>query len=234
VLIAEDLLLLVTDDVGGGLYVMADHVDLALRGALLVELTLMDRVGITHEGDQGRPGRVVVRNPSATGDPVLDAALRTLGARRGRKPTAAVRVLNRDLRRTLYERLAANGMLRAERGRILGIIPTLAWPAQDAQHEAEVRRLVTEALLQPAAPDARTAALVALLHALSCEHRIVDPAQHGLSKVQLRKRAEEIGSGDWASQAVRRAIAEWMGFVPVVAAIAAAAAAASAGAAGTN
>jgi hypothetical protein len=205
-LVAEDLLLLVTDDDSGRLSAPSEQVDVGLGGANLLELTLMGRVDLTREGEESRPGRIVVTDPSSTGDPVLDAALETLEAHRGKKPSTVLKPLAKHLRRTLYERLAANGVVRAEEGRILGVFPTHRWPALDAGHESEVRRLLTQALVQGATPDARTAALVALLHALDCEHKVVDPRAHGLSKRQLRARAREIAEGSWASDAVRTAI----------------------------
>jgi hypothetical protein len=207
-LIAEDLLLLVTDDTSGKLSAQADQVDAGLGGALLVELTLMNKVDLTREGDEGKPGRLVVRDSAPTGDPVLDAALTTVADRHGKKPAAAIKPLSKNLRRTLYERLAANGIVRAEEGRILGLFPTHRWPAQDAGHEAQVRERLTEALVQRVTPDARTAALVALVHALQCEHKVVDPQRHELSKRELRSRAEDIAKGDWASAAVRKTIDE--------------------------
>jgi hypothetical protein len=70
-----------------------------------------------------------------------------------------------------------------------------------------VRQLVTQALINKVAPDARTAVLIMLLHALRCEYKIVDPGRSGLSKQQLRARAEEIARRNWASEAVRKVIA---------------------------
>jgi len=122
--------------------------------------------------------------------------------------------------------MAAFRALRAGRGRALGIFPTRTWPAQDPSHEAEMRQLVTQALVQPSAPDERTAALIALLHALKCEHKVVDPRPYQLSRRQLRARAAEIAQGNWASEAVRKAIDEMMA---AVAAASAAATAASSG-----
>jgi hypothetical protein len=174
-LLAENLLLLVTDDASGRLSVPGDQLDKALGGANLVELTLMGRVDLSKEDGAGKPGRLVVRDSSPAGDEVLDAALRIVLAHAGRKPSAVIRPLGKDLRRTLYERLAASGAVRAERGRVLGVFPVRRWPAQDAGPEAEVRRLVTQALVQQEAPDPGTAALIALVHALRCEHKIVDP-----------------------------------------------------------
>jgi hypothetical protein len=71
-----------------------------------------------------------------------------------------------------------------------------------------VRRLVAQALTQQAAPDTRTAALIAVVHALECEDKIVDPRQYGLSKRELSARAQEIAGGSWASEAVRTATQE--------------------------
>jgi Golgi phosphoprotein 3 (GPP34) len=205
-LLAEDLLLLVTDDASGRLRVPTDQLDPALAGANLVELTMMGRVGLSGEGSAGKPGRLIVCDSSPAGDEVLDAALRIVLARAGHKPSAVIRPLGRDLRRTLYERLAAAGAVRAERARVLGVFPVRRWPAQDAGHAAQVRRQVTEALVQRAAPDPGSAALIALVHALKCEHKIVDPRLSGLSRRQLRARAEEIAQSNWTSPALRQMI----------------------------
>jgi hypothetical protein len=225
-LLAEDLLLLVTDDASGRLSVPGVQVDAGLGGANLVELTLLGQVDVSGEQDQGRPGRIIVRDPSPPGDDVLDAALRILVERQGSKPSAVIRPLGKNLRPVLYQRLADGGVLRAGRGRTLGIFPTRAWPAQDPSHEAEVRQHVTQALVQTAAPDERTAALIALLHALKCEHKVVDPRRYQLSRRQLRARADQIAQGNWASEAVRKAIDE------MIAAVAAASAAATAATSG--
>ena len=47
-----------------------------------------------------------------------------------------------------------------------------------------------------------------MLHALRCEHKIINPGDYGLSQRQLRLRAEEITNGNWAADAVRTAIQE--------------------------
>ena len=50
-LLAEDLLLLVTDDGSGQLTVPAAQVDAGLGGANLVELALMNKVDLSAEGE---------------------------------------------------------------------------------------------------------------------------------------------------------------------------------------
>jgi len=222
-LLAEDLLLLVTDDASGRLSVPAAQVDAGLGGANLLELTLMNKVDLSGETDQGKPGRIIVRDPSPIGDAVLDAALEIVIAHAGKKPSAVITPLGKNLRRALYERLAGRGLVRAEQGSILGVFQTRRWPALDSRHEEEVRGPMTRALLRQAEPDTRSAALIALVHALRCEHKIVDPRHYDLSRRQLRARAEEIARGSWAAQAVRKTIDE------MIAAVVAAASAASAG-----
>src|SRR5215207_6289640 len=89
-LIAEDLLLLLTDDDTGKLAASSTEVDVALGGALLVELTLAERVDVAGPDERVREGRLVVRDASSTGDSVLDEALATLGPKEGNKPQSVV------------------------------------------------------------------------------------------------------------------------------------------------
>jgi Golgi phosphoprotein 3 GPP34 len=204
-LLAEDLLLLLTDDDSGRLVVSGSAVDVALGGAQLIELTLLGRVDVTGEGE-GRAGRLVVRPGERPADPLLEEALGLVSEREGKKPQAVVGRLGKRLRERLYERLSVQGILRAEQGRVLGIFPTRSWPTTDAAHEREVRAALEQALLTPWQPPERTAALVSLLQALRAVHKVVPPKQHGIGKRALERRAKEIAEGDWASSAVRKAI----------------------------
>ena len=83
-LIAEDLLLLITDDASGRLSAPQPQVDAGLGGANLIELTLARKVDLSGEGDEGKPGRIVVLDPSPVGDDILDAALEIVVAHRAR------------------------------------------------------------------------------------------------------------------------------------------------------
>jgi hypothetical protein len=204
-LLAEDLLLLLTDDDTGRLVADGAQVDIALGGARLVELTLLGRVDITGE-DEGRKGRLVVRSSEPLEDPLLQDALDTCVRHEGKKPQSVVGPLGKKLREELYRRLTDNGVLRAEQGRVLGIFPTKRWPAADAAHERQVRAALEQALLTGLPPEPRTAALVSLLRALRTLHKVVPPKHHGLSRRDLDRRAKEIGEGDWGSAAVRKAV----------------------------
>ncbi len=207
-LLAEDLLLLLTEDDTGKLAV-GSIADLALGGAQLVELSMVRRVDIDDKK------RLVVVDGSPTGDEILDHALEVVQRRAGKRPSAVVGELGKTVRERLYARLTAVGILRAEQGRVLGVFPTRRWPTASADHEAAVRRALTGCLVQGLTPQPRDAALVALLHAIGSTHRVVDPKEHGLKRKQLDRRAKEIADGGWASDAVRRAVEETMAAVMV-------------------
>ena len=220
-LLAEDLLLLLTDDDTGRL-VAGSTADLALGGAQLVELAMLHRVDIDEKQ------RLVVLDASPTGDAVLDHALEVAQRRAGRKPASVVGELGKKVRERLYERLTAAGILRAEHGKVLGIFPTTRWPTVSADHEAAVRRGLAGALVHGLTPEPRDAALVALLHALRATHKVVDPKEHGLKRRELDRRAKEIAEGSWGSAAVRQAV-DAMTAAVTVAVTAGAAAAVSGG-----
>ena len=200
-LIAEDLLLLLTDDASGKLLAPGEQVDLALGGALLVELSLAEQVTVDDRGRLQVPGRA-----DRTGDPLLGDALTVIGTRVGKKPKSAVGPLSKKLRPALYERLAGAGLLRAEHARLLGLLPTTRWPAQDVDHENAVRDALTQVLVVGTTPAPRTAALVGLLQALHATHKVVVPREHGLSRHDLDRRAKDVAQGDWCSTAVRQAV----------------------------
>lgn len=205
-LIAEDLLLLLTADDTGELAAGGTNTDLALGGALLAELPLAQRVDLAGPDERVREGRPVVRDAGPTGDGVLDDALATVGDDEGRKPQSVVAALGKRARGRLYERLAEAGLVRTEEGRILGVLPTHRWPAADAGHEATVRAGLAAALRPGGTTDARTRALVSLLLALEAVHEAVAPESVGLSERELTASARRIAEGDWVGQAVRSAI----------------------------
>jgi hypothetical protein len=205
-LLAEDLLLLLTDDDTGKLTTSSAEVDVALGGALLVELALMLRVDVAGPGERVREGRLVVRDLSLTGDALLDQALKRVVEKEGKKPQGVVAPLGKRVRTQLYDRLAESGVLRTEDDRILGIFPTRRWPSADSAHESSVRAELVAALRDGTTTAERTCAIVSLLLALNAVHKAVDPASVGLSKKELKANAKRIAEGDWAAKAVRQAI----------------------------
>ena len=205
-LIAEDLLLLLTTDDTGKLAADSAATNMALGGALLAELAMAHRVDVAGPDERVREGRLVGRDAGSTGDGVLDEALAFLGDKEGKKPQSVVSALGRRARARLYGRLTDAGALRAEEGRILGIFPTHRWPAEQTGHEEAVRAGLATALRSGGTTDVRTRALVSLLLALKAVHVAVPPESVGMSKREMVAGAERIAEGDWVGEAVRSAI----------------------------
>ena len=222
-LILEDYLLLTLDDVTGKHVVDSSYVQQAAAGALLVELALLGRVDLAGDGNGGRLGRIVVRDASPTGSALLDDALAVVRSREGSKPKALIgpvaKIKPAD---TALAGLAVRGILRREDGRVLGIFPTTRWPAADSRHEDAVRGDLWRVLVDGAAPDERTGALVALLAATSQTSRVLaaggtrgaPPVTDGGRSWTLGerravdKRARELAKSSWAGDATRAYVQE--------------------------
>ena len=228
-LIAEEYLLLSLDDESGRPRIGKDRLEPALGGALVVELALRERIGVTpHEAGWNKRGRVTITNLEPTDDPELDAALHKLTENEGKKVKDLLSAfaskknrISHGVRDRLLERLAAAGMLARTEGTVLGFIPRTTWPAGDSAPEDEVRRRLQGALVGRETPAERTVALIALLQVTGLLAKVVTTED----KKALRARAKALTEGDWAAKAVKDAIDE-------VAAASAAAIGATAGAGG--
>ncbi len=222
-LIAEDLLLLLTDDQDGKFEVDGTALNLVLAGACVVELAMDGRVDVAGEGEQVKKGRLVVRDDTRVNDPLLDDVLARCADRAGAKPQDVLGKIGKDIREGVLDRLIERGILRREEGRVLGIFPITRWPAVDSEHEHEVLDRLEAALVNGEEPDRRTASLAALLSAVDAAHKVV-PAP---DRKAVKKRAKEIRESEWAADAVGKAIEAVQ--AAVVATVAAGAAAAGAG-----
>ncbi|MFC4111647.1 GOLPH3/VPS74 family protein [Nonomuraea zeae] len=193
VTIAEELLLLAYSEEEGKQLISATQLDPALAGAIIAELAVAERVELSEK-------KLTVTNPAPLGEEELDAALARIGAEgKDRKPAWWVqRLQSGKLRRRLLTRLAESGVLAEERGKVLGIFPTTRWPEADPSVEANVRERVA-GVLGGAEPDARTAVLIAIMHAAKLDVK----AFPGASK----ERIKEIAEGAWAADAVAQTIA---------------------------
>ena len=215
--LTEDLVLLLLDPGTGRAVVDSTSLDRAIGGALLLDLATRER--ITADGDGAR-ARLSVASAAPTGDPLLDTALARL-----EKPVRAQRAVERLARGTrtpVLERLAERGLVRHERNRLLGILPISTWTPGDVAKE--LRGRVTAVLLDGGQPDQHLAMLISLVHAVKAEHKVVDGPRR-----QLRARAAEVADGEWAGQAVRKAVQAVQASVLTAIAVSTAAASSSTG-----
>ncbi|XVV15519.1 GOLPH3/VPS74 family protein [Actinoplanes sp. CA-131856] len=208
-LLVEDLMLLLLDD-ETGTPAAAGTLPYALGGAVLVELALLGRV----ETD-GR--KVYATGKGPLGDQLLQEAYDKVAE----KPRAAQTLLlsiGGKLWDPVVERLIGHGLIRREKKRVLGLFKMTMLPATDSDHEPVLRDRIRGVLVDGAQPDARTAALIALLSS-SGALPLLRPQLAWSSPVI--KRAKELEQGHWGAEAVNTAVTR------TAAAIAAATAAAA-------
>ncbi|WDZ86092.1 GOLPH3/VPS74 family protein [Micromonospora cathayae] len=198
--LTHELVLLAYDDQGVN-RLGTPNLDQGLGGALLLELALAGRVEVTD-------GRLAVADPTPTGQPLLDEALvRIRTESRPRRPQDWITRLGRGLREQVLDELVAAGVLRREAGRVLGVFPRTRFPSRTGAEpvvETEARQRMRTAVTTDGPVDPRTAALIGLTRALDLHRKVF----RDLPKEQVARRIAEIGAGDWASAATRRAVQE--------------------------
>lgn len=201
-LLAEDLLLLLLDDDSGKPVVDPGALPRALAGAVLLDLAMSGVVEVATGDGEAKKGRLVLTNRTAPLDPILAHAVAQLRGSKPMRPERAIEKLDKNLREAVLGRIVERGWVHEAKGKLLGIFPTTTWPSVDASHERVVREKLRAVLVDGAAPDPRTAALVSLLAAVDAAPKVFPDA----AKKAIRKRAKEIAAGEWAGAAVRRAV----------------------------
>jgi Golgi phosphoprotein 3 (GPP34) len=217
--LTEDLALLLLSPDTGRSVVDGTSLDRAIGGALLLDLATRDR--ITADGDGAR-ARLCVVDGVSTGDELLDEALARLD--KPLRAQKAVERLARGMRTPVLERLVERGLVRRERSRLVGVLPVTIWSPADPGPAKDLRGQVAAVLREGAQPDQHLALLISLVHAVKAEHKIVDGPRR-----QLRARAAEVAEGEWAGQAVRKAVQAVQTSVAAAVAVSVAAASSSSG-----
>ena len=203
-ILAEDVLLLLTDDRTGKPVVDGTMRDIALAGAVIAELATAGRLEVARSSGLFSRTSLRVVDPSPLGDDVLDEGLRRAAGPGSAAPTSVLDRIRKGLRERLHQRLAERGVLRAEDGRVLGLFPRTTWPAVDTAHEAQVRSGLREVLVTGRTPTVREASLVALLAAVHAVPKVVEGS--GVPKRELNARAKQVAAGDVGGEAARKAV----------------------------
>lgn len=206
-LVDELLLIAYDDDTGRN---RATGLELGLAGSLLLELALAERVGID------KRKKVLVLGDQPIGDELADEALARIAGDKPRTARSWINTFSRKLSARVRDRLVAEGVLREEVHKVLGLFPYRYYPMEDGSGETDARTRLERAAGNGIAPDARTAALAGLIRATRLDKR----ALPGLSHWQARRAIKELADAGWAGDATREAIAATQ--AAVVAAITAA------------
>ncbi|MFC5141580.1 GPP34 family phosphoprotein [Actinomycetospora rhizophila] len=210
---AEDLALLLHDPATGAPLVDSSSLPRALAGAVVLQLVLDGRARL----EQRRwNSHLVIGDRAPTGDHVLDLALERLPA--DPVPKAAIEKLQSRVQGPLMAGLVHDGSVRVEERSFLGIPRSPLYPAADRRRRDAAAVRMRAVLVDGVAPTTDDAALVALLRAVKAEHKVVDAPKRA-----LRDRSKVVAEGEWAGEAVHRAIADLYAAVAVVAGAGAAA-----------
>ncbi|PFG34067.1 GOLPH3/VPS74 family protein [Sanguibacter antarcticus] len=203
-ILVEEVALLLVHEISGRAVVDPSRINLALAGAVLLDLVASGQVEVAGPGEQVKAGRLVVRDPRPTGEPLLDEALRRIGAVTPRTPENMLLELHKGLREEVLARLVARGLLRSEEKRILRIFRIRSWPSTGSAEEKTLRTALYDVLVIGRSATTHEAAIVSMLHAVDRVPTVLGAV--GVNARELRRRAKVVGDGGVADQAVRRAI----------------------------
>lgn len=227
--LTAEFLLLALDDAGGKALIDGIKMKAGVAGAVLIDLALDGAVRLATSADTDVKAGRLVRTAQAVADPRLaeiadlahgrkpkDFVSRVGGASAWKNRAGAVKDL-------VLTDLTAEGVLRHESAKLLGLFPTDIWLLEQPAVEQEVVERVRAVVVGGHDAEPRTAALVALCQAVDLLPKLF-PDQ---PKRQLRARGKQIAEGDWGAAAVTAAIQEVQ--ATVAAAVAATTAAVVAG-----
>ncbi|WP_199422433.1 GOLPH3/VPS74 family protein [Actinotalea solisilvae] len=202
-LLVDDLMLQLLD-ASGRTRADATRTGLGLAGALMLDLALRGKVDVAQPGERVKAGRLVVRDTTPTGDPLLDEALRTFAEREGRKPQDVLPKVAKGLKQRVLDRLVRLELVQHVEGRVLGVFPTHAYPRTFAHGSDATAEGIRAVVVTGHTPTEREAALISLLQAVDRIPAVVGDV--GLTKRELRARAKAVAASGFASEAVRKAI----------------------------
>ncbi|GGU52662.1 hypothetical protein GCM10010211_16360 [Streptomyces albospinus] len=209
VTLAEEIMLLSLDE-ESGVPEQRHMVRWAVAGGILLELVLAERASV-----EGKYLKLTDTTP--TGEPLLDGRLALLeGWLGGREKRRVKEWLTKDRAKAIkaaVESLCARGVVIEQQRKTLGLFPTLRYPEADSAPETELRQRLQAVVLNGAAPDERTAGLIALIHAAKL-HRLAFP---NVPRKQVADRIAEVAAGKWAGESVRSAIRDMQAAVAAIA-----------------
>ena len=198
--ISEEVLLLFLDDEKGTFIRGPDiHVELAMSGAVLMDLALANRIDTD-------PERLFVVDRSPMGDKVLDDLLARIASTDPERSTEYwlnwIREDVPEIMGHFIDRLVERGILRRMEEKILWVFETRRYPVIDDREEREVKRRITTVLFSDDIPDPRDVVIIGIVNA--CD--LLEVILHHREVEKVRGRAEQITQMDLIGQTVSSTI----------------------------
>ncbi|MCW2932477.1 MAG: family phosphoprotein [Actinomycetia bacterium] len=184
--LGEDLILLAVGP--NGVLKAAPKLRFGLSGTELVRLAAARRVDIVR-------GRIAILDATPTGDPLLDAALRSMEGSGWRQPTAKAWVArpHRGLVERYLDRLAAAGAIRAEPGKVLGIFPVQRWKVIDTARLGQARARLDAIASGSDSADAAQTAFAGLAYAIGLIPMIYPGVAGAAARKNVKRAATHSG-----------------------------------------
>ena len=190
--LADELALAAVRDEPGRLRVDSISVQAGLAGAILADLWLAGRINLVDN-------TLIVIDATPLGEPIIDGVLARMA--QGGKPRRAQSWVRRlgtlTLRRQVFARLAAQGLVDIEISKVLGIFSSTHYGALDRLLAERTKSTVGLALAGGPC-NRRTAALISLLNATRLLKKLVPE----VDRVVIR----ELDRSQWIGKVVRRTI----------------------------
>lgn len=218
--IAEELAFVVLDPPTGKPQISSMYAETTFGGAILLDLVEAEHIDLV--GPDKRP-KVQVTDRTPTGSMLHDQALARIKRDKPIAVTTAVQTLGKKTRTDVYAPLTEKGLVRYEPTKSLGLFTTHRWPVADQSGHAALRERVRRTLIHGAEADETTGPLIGLLSAGDAIGAVTERHE----RRQAKRVAKDVAKGDWASEAVKKAILATQAAITAAIAAGGAAAAAS-------
>jgi len=199
---AEELIILAIDDQTNSFYRITNiNINVALIGALLMDLALRKRIDVGLEG-------IYVLSTEPTNDKFLDTILENLvETEAGNQPAILVGQLYNSmlhLKDKLLQSLEEKGIIKVSQCKVLWLFKKRRYPVIDQKEEEEVLSRIRKTILTDVKPEPGDMALLALLQICGLMDKI-------FTKEELEQRSARLkllNNMDLISPAVKRIIGE--------------------------
>ena len=202
---AEEILILVLDEERGDLAASLSprSLDLALAGAVLMDLALEDRIDTDIE-------RLVLVDPTPLDDDILDPMLAEIASDGQSRDTGywLGRFAGRGnrIRRAALARLIERGILRSEAHGLLSLVPSVSrsrrYPPVDGQSVEDARLRIMRVLFSDDVPGPRDVAMITLANACGLFRTILSSEE----RAQVRDRIDLLKNLDLIGRTMSQAI----------------------------